>query len=60
MVENDSSYRGLITLVHGTWAPDALWTRPMSKLRKTLQQSLPGIEFELLKEAYSPLFPILG
>ncbi len=48
-MDNESSPKTVITLVHGTWAPDALWTRPTSKLRKTLLKSIPRVEFKLAR-----------
>jgi hypothetical protein len=32
----------VITLVHGTWAPNAAWTRPGSPLRASLEAALDG------------------
>ena len=45
----ETSVPRVITLVHGTWARDAPWTKPDSRLSRTLTASLPGSELRLAR-----------
>jgi hypothetical protein len=50
MLVSDDKPAHIITLVHGTFAPDAEWTRPNSELRQVLEHRLGGparVRFEV-------------